>query len=323
MPGKLRSSLTLVVLTALLVPVSTAAAAPSPTPAPAGISLAPFEQQVTILPTDDVKSFDVVLTNHTASLQELGLSVRDFGSLNDTGGILLEGSNNYTQKYGLASWLSLGTDTVVLQPNESRSVLVSVLNRSDLQPGGHYGAVVAAVNSLNDQTGNHVVINQQLLSLVLVNKSGGEHYDLKLAGISQNGNWLQLPNVVKLHFQNPGNVHVIPRGTVKLIGPDGGTVAQGIINDDSSFVLPETFRDIYVPLIPTGSGGLWPGVYRVEADYRYDGISRYAVKHYLVHYIDLKLYLLAGLLIGLGWYLYRRRWWRAKITAKKPAKKSD
>src|SRR5207244_2068642 len=103
---------------------------------------------------------EVILTNHTMTLQELDLSVRDFGSLNDTGGILLEGSNRYTQRYGLASWLSLGTDTVVLQPNETRSVPVTVYNRSSLQPGGHYGAVVASVNSLNGQSGNSVVINQ-------------------------------------------------------------------------------------------------------------------------------------------------------------------
>src|SRR5262249_19952363 len=135
------------------------------TPA-SGIALSPFESEISIQPTDTSKTFNLTLTNKTASLQELDLKAQDFGSLNDTGGVLLEGSNSYTQHYGLASWLTLGTDTVILKPGESRSVPVTIDNRSSLQPGGHYGAVVASVNSLNDQSGNHVVIDQRLLSLI-------------------------------------------------------------------------------------------------------------------------------------------------------------
>ena len=273
---------------------------------PKGISLTPFEQQLTLGSTDGAKSFDIILTNHTDSLQELDLSSRDFGSLNDSGGILLEGHTAYSQRYGLTSWLTLGTDTVVLQPGESRTIPVTVDNRSSLQPGGHYAAVVASVNSLNNQAGNHVVINQQLLSLVLVDKVGGEHFDLKLAGITQNGNWLHLPTTVKLHFQNPGNVHVIPRGTVKLLTPSGTVVSQGIINDDSSFVLPETFRDIYVNLTPVGRALSLPGLYRLEVQYHYDGLNKTASRDFRLRYIDLKLYVVLLVIAGSGWWLFRR-----------------
>ncbi len=286
----------------LLLAASSSVAAAS---APKGISLTPFEQQLTLSATDGAKSFDIVLTNHTAGLQELNLSTRDFGSLNDSGGILLEASNAYTQRYGLTSWLILGTDTVVLQPGESRAIPVTIDNRSTLQPGGHYAAVVASVNSLNNQAGNHVVINQQLLSLILVDKVGGEHFDLKLAGITQNGNWLHLPTTVKLHFQNPGNVHVIPRGTVKLLSPGGTVVAQGIINDDSSFVLPQSYRDIYVSMTPTAKSLGLPGLYRLEVRYRYDGLSQYNSRHFTVQYIDLGLYLVLAMLLTVGIFIFR------------------
>jgi len=306
--AKQRNSLLLLAGLTLLWPASAAAAGNQPQ----GISLTPFEQQLTIQPTDPAKTFDVILTNHTKSLQELDLTARDFGSLNDTGGILLEGSNDYSRKYGLASWLSLGTDTVVLQAGETRSLPVTVYNRSSLQPGGHYGAVVASVNSLNGQSGNRVIINQQLLSLILVDKVGGEHFDLKLAGISQNGNWLHLPNTVKLHFLNPGNVHVIPRGTVSLLSPSGSIIARGIINDDSSFVLPETYRDIFVTLTPVSRSFELPGPYHLAVNYRYDGINHYASRQFLVHYVDLKLYALIIVFVALGVWLYRRSKSKAK-----------
>ncbi|HWB38849.1 MAG TPA: hypothetical protein VG604_01255 [Candidatus Saccharimonadales bacterium] len=281
---------------------SVAAAAPSARNTSGGISLSPFLQQLSLKPGDVDKTFTLILSNHTKALQELDLKSQDFGSLNDTGGILLEGvKSSYAQRYGLASWLSLETDTVVLQPGESRHILVTINNRPDLAPGGHYGAVVASVNSLSDQTGNHVVINQQLLSLVLLDKVGGEHYDLKLVGIEPNGNWFKYPSVVKLHFQNPGNVHVVPRGLVKLKSPTGKVIAQGIINSESAFMLPQTFRDIYVPLTKVGSSLPLPGLYSVEVDYRYDGLSRYANKSVYVRFIDLGLYLLLALVLVLAW----------------------
>lgn len=268
-----------------------------------GISISPFIQQLDIEPGDVAKSFNLKLTNQTSTLQELSLTPRDFGSLNDSGGILLEGNNNYTQKYGLASWLSLGADTVALQPKESRDILVTVENRSSLQPGGHYAAVVASVKSLDEPTrGNKVAVNQQLLTLILVNKVGGEHYALNLKSIQQNGNWLHLPNTIQLRFQNPGNVHVIPRGVVKLRSPSGKILARGVINSESAYVLPETFREVYVPLIPVSKDFPFPGLYRVEVDYRYDGLNVTAQKSYAVKFINLKLY---GCLLIVGVIIWR------------------
>jgi hypothetical protein len=284
-------------------------AAPTQSTASNAISLSPFVQNITVSESDTIKSFNLELTNHSATIQELDLTTRDFGSLNDTGGVLLKGSaDDYSQHYGLTSWLTLEADTVVLQPGEARTILVSVNNRQDLQPGGHYAAVVASVKSLDDQTGNHVVVNQQLLSLILVDKQGGDHYDLKLKSVEQNGNWLHLPNDIKLQFQNPGNVHVVPRGQVLLKNPAGSVIAKGIINSETAFVLPATLRDLYVRLSPVGHSLPLPGVYHVEVDYRYDGIDQTANKSYAVRFINLKLYTLVILLIGGGiWFVRRRR----------------
>ncbi len=274
--------------------------------AQSGISLSPYEQNITFKATDTQSTYNITVTNNTSTIQELDLTARDFGSLNDTGGVVLEGSNSYTQRYGLASWMTLGTDTVVLNAGESRNVPVTVENRDSLQPGGHYGAVVASVNSLNDQSGNHVVINQQLISLVLVDKLGGERYDLKLDSISQNGNWFNLPSTVRLRFQNPGNVHVIPRGLVRLLSPNGTVISQGIINSESAFVLPESYRELYVPLTPLNKPAPLPGLYHIQVLYRYDGISATAHKQFPVHFVNLADYIAIALIILIVWYVRRR-----------------
>lgn len=279
-----------------------------------GITISPFLQQLTIQPNDIEKSYNLKLINSTNSIQELRLSIRDFGSLNETGGVLLEGNGNYTKKYGLTSWLQLGADTVILQPKESREVPVTIQNRTSLQPGGHYASVVASVKALDELTGNEVAVNQQLMSLLLVNKTGGEHYALRLTDIEQNGNWITLPSVVKLRFQNPGNVHVVPRGTVVLKSPSGTVLARGVINSESAYVLPETFREIYVPLTKVANDFPSPGLYRIDVEYRYDGINQTAHKSEVVRFINLKLWVGLTAIIGMILLISRRQ----KHPPKKP-----
>lgn len=280
-----------------------------------GIVVSPFEQNITMQPTDTEKVFDVTVTNNSPTVQDLSLQALDFGSLNETGGLVLEGSDSkYSQKYGLASWMTLGVDTVVLGVGESRAIPVTITNRQSLQPGGHYGAVVVKVNSLDDQSGNKVVINQQLLSLVFVDKVGGEKYDLKLVGMKHNGNWFTLPSKVTLRFQNPGNVHVLPRGIVELQSPNGKVLATGMINTESAFVLPESFRTMQVPLQSVGTAAPLPGLYKIVVKYRYDGVSNYAVKKYYVNFISAGMYVL-GFLVLIGLF-FGIRFYRSKKHTK-------
>jgi len=287
---------------AFFIPAHVAAAT-----VPRGISLSPFEQNITFSPGEAVQSFNLTLTNDTPTVQELDLSVHDFGSLNDTGGIVIEGSNSYTEHYGLASWISLGTDTVILAPHQSRLIPVTVENRQDLAPGGHYGAVVATVNNLDTNPGNKVVLNQQLVSLILVDKQGGEHYDMRLDSIATNGNWFRLPTTVQLRFQDSGNVQVVPRGIVQLLGPTGGVISQGTINSDSDFVLPETYREIYVPLTVINRADPWPGVYRIRVLYRYDGINVTASRTESVRYLSLGTFIILLILFVIVWRIVRSR----------------
>jgi hypothetical protein len=275
-------------------------------------------QQVQIGAGDVVKSFTISVGNQTNSVQEIILSVRDFGSLNDTGGLILEGSKGgYSQKYGLASWLSVSADTVILQPHESKDMLVSVENRASLQPGGHYGAVVASIGNPDQTAVDKVIINQQLVALVLVTKVGGEHYDLHLKSIKHDGNWLHLPQIVTLRFQNPGNVHVIPRGLVELKSPTGRVIATGIINEDSTLILPETFREIPVTLKMVSGSLPVPGLYSISAHYRYEGVSGYANKSVVLRYLDLGMYAVL-LLVALGTIVLfkKRSLWLPKLAKK-------
>jgi len=277
-----------------------------------GIELSPVTKEIVLQPEDTQKTLSVLIKNRTRLTKQLDITARDFGSLNETGGVLFTGSTGYTEKYGLASWLTLETSSIVLEPGAERKVLVTVDNRESLGPGGHYGAILVSVNDKDSSSGNQVAVQQEISSLVFVNKTGGAKFDLKLDSFSLNSSAFRLPNTVKLRFHNPGNVHVVPRGTAQLKNASGKIVAQGIINEESAYILPESYRQLITELRPVGRPLNLPGKYHLEVAYRYDGLSAVAVRSRPITY-GLPLLILVPL-IGLT-FIYQKR----KTLKNKPA----
>jgi hypothetical protein len=284
------------------------------------ITIAPFLQQVTISPEDGAKTFALQLTNNTAVTQNFQLSALDFGSLDETGGLVFAGTEagDLVLKYGLAAWLRLSQTELTLTAGQKASVQATIVDDVSLSPGGHYGAIVASLQSDNSSASNQINVKQKISALVLATKVGGEKYDLRLEGTEYRKNWLRLPREVSLRFYNPGNVHVVPRGIVKLTTIGGKSISQGIINQESAFVLPETHRKLHVPLQSVARSGWWPAFYKLQVDYRYDGYDKFATKTATLHFINLPgiLLVLAVLtgLVGLGIWVFRKR--RAKRSAK-------
>lgn len=307
-----KALIALLIMCAVAIPARVHAAE---TPVASGISISPFLQKIDITPEDTVREFSISLANNTKVSQEIELSNRDFGSLDETGGLVFAGANEYTEKYGLASWLSLEASSLVLGPGERKDILVRVENRESLGPGGHYGAIVASVADRDERTGNRVSVRQELTSLIFVNKVGGARYDLALASVSRNGSLFALPSSVTLRFQNPGNVHVTPRGTVELRAPDGSVVRKGIINADSAFVLPKTYRQVIIPL--DASSGARPASlmnnYRLVVNYRYDGFADTATRSLSVSYVNGIWLLGIGAVLAITAIVFRR--WRTRKTA--------
>ncbi|HZL08244.1 MAG TPA: hypothetical protein VFC50_03560 [Candidatus Dormibacteraeota bacterium] len=258
------------------------------------VTIAPFLQQVQVSPADSVKNFNVYLTNSSTATLSFHLSVADFGSLDETGGLVFAGNNasSLTKKYGLSSWLRLGVNDLSLAPGKTATVTATIINDVSLQPGGHYAAIIASVKNQNPAAKNQIDIKQELSALILATKTGGDKYDLHLNNLQYDSSWWSLPGEVSLRFYNPGNVHVVPRGLVKLIAPNGQVVSQGVINDASTFVLPQTYRQIQVDLKSVGHSGWRPGLYHLRVDYRYDGLDRYASKTFTARFLNLSSLLL-------------------------------
>jgi len=258
------------------------------------ITISPFLQTVTIAGSEATKTFPVELTNGTKTDKIFNLSVLDFGTLGETGGLVFAGANasSLVKKYGLASWLQLDMNTLTIAAGQKAKVTATITNANDLSPGGHYAAIVATVDASEASGSNTVNLKQKISSLVFATKTGGETHDLHLASMTSNASWHSLPTEVVLRFQNKGNVHVVPRGLVELKNPVGQVISKGVINEASSYVLPESTRALTVNLTAIKKSLSRPGAYHLVVNYRYDGYENYATRTATVKYVPLVLVLL-------------------------------
>lgn len=277
-----------------------------------GLTISPAFQEITLEEKDTAKSFSVSLTNDSTVPMTLRLFLYDFGSLDDSGGVAFLGaSNDLAKKYALASWMKVEGDSLLLGPNESKEVSVVIENNTMLSPGGHYGALMFQVeNTASDVTNasqNDVSVQQMFSSLVFVKKVGGEIYNLELNTQTYRNLFLRFQERLDLSFRNAGNVHLVPRGIVRVKDPLGRVVAKGIINQESVIILPETLRSYPIQL--TNQGVLLiPGRYTLETAYRFDGKDDFSTIVLQFYFVPLPATLGFLSLIGiLGWYASRRR----------------
>jgi hypothetical protein len=285
---------------------------PASVSANGGVTIAPASQEVVLAPDADETSFELRLTNRDTSDVTLRLRAVDFNALDESGGVAFVGlkpGENET-KYGLTNWLRFATETVTVVSGQTEVIQVAIDNRDDLEPGGHYGAVIAVpVDPANPSATPEVDILPATAALVLLKKMGGERYGLSLDRTELTTSFWQLPTRIGLRFQNTGNIHVVPRGTVTIRGPGGQDVAKALINETSATVLPETFRKIQSSFMLL-ERAFWPGRYEAEIRWRYDGSEEVRQEIITFWHIGQGVYIvgaIAAVSTAVLWITHRKR----------------
>jgi hypothetical protein len=105
---------------------------------------------------------------------------------------------------------------------------------------------------------------------------GGEVFSFRLEDKEYRTDFWRLPERIGVRFSNDGNVHVIPRGTVRISDPLGRTIKKATINQSSGLVLPQTKRYFDESFQTLGLAWL-PGQYSLRIEYRYDGKDSFEV----------------------------------------------
>lgn len=283
-----------------------------PVRAAGSISVSPFYQDIVVTGNKTSQEFAVQVANRTTSHQSLHIKAVDAVGLDQGGGLLFEGApaNSLGEQYNLASWIDMGKDVLELEPGEAATVKGQVVNKASLSPGGHYGALLIYPENLESAlNGNKVTVKQVLSSLLFVQKPDGATYDMKANDVAVPSTVLRLPDQIQIRFRNDGNIHVTPRGVVKVYDPRGTQVLQGVVNDVSRTLLPGVSQSVPAPLHVVGSAWL-PGKYRMQVQYRYEGAEQFVTLERSFWYIGWPIVI--TVLAGLALYGLSRKSMQAK-----------
>jgi hypothetical protein len=267
---------------------------------PSGVTISPAFQQVAMAEDETVQPVTFRITNNESSAQTYKLSAADFNTLGESGGLFFVGTNptELQKKYGLAKWFSFPQSTITIRPKQTYVLQAGIENLPDLSPGGHYGALMLSqTDGGAGANSNKISLNPIASSLLFVTKQGGDTHKLSLSNVTVKHTLFSLPSSAALRFHNDGNTHVVPRGTVTLSTPQGRIISRGIINEDSNIILPETYRQLSVPLKKVSSAYA-TGRYVLNVSFRFDGIDQY--RQYQTSFLYIPLAALIILIVVLA-----------------------
>ncbi len=211
-----------------------------------GIEVFPAYTEVTLEGKDDEEKIEFTYINHTENPIILEFQPLDFRS--DPNGIINFFEHQEGYQYSLSSFLSLESSSISLNPKEERKLIVSVKNREDISPGGHYAAIMAKILDNDPEKASNIV--PSLNALILLRKSGGEIFKASLTDSNYPTSFITFsyPFSLQIGFRNEGNIHIIPYGTVQIKDIFGRNLYQGVINGSSNIVMPESRRQVPVEL---------------------------------------------------------------------------
>ena len=193
------------------------------------------------------------VTNDTNTEQTYYAAVQNFVPHGE------EGQQSFmpeTDTSGLVTWLTLEETSVKLKVGESKDFRWALQLPPNAEPGGHYAAIFFSTippRSIAD-TGVGVGAKTGVLFLVNVNgniKESAAVESFYVASAETNGQpgapvsfVSHLPTYFETRIRNDGNVHFVPRGSIKITGMFGSASGEIPVNPANSRVLPNSIRRI-------------------------------------------------------------------------------
>ena len=145
-----------------------------------------------------------------------------------------------------SQWIVLEKTEFTLLPFGSQEIPFIIDVPIDASPGGHYAALLAGTAPpADDISGSSIKISSLLTSLILLNVKGDVEERGIIREFSSNKNFYQNEKIdFIVRFENLGNIHLQPRGDIKIYNQFDELKDKILINHDTDFgnVLPKNIR---------------------------------------------------------------------------------
>jgi hypothetical protein len=192
---------------------------------------------------------------------------------------------------GLASWITVPDNAIFVPAEGTVEVPVRITVPSDAEPGGHYAAVLIG-NRAGEAAGegSTVSVASAIASLFFLSVSGDVVERARIRDFATEEYFYQSPEArLSLRFENQGNVHVRPKGTIIIYNMFGKVRGRVELNQGEHFgnVLPGSIRKFTFSWM--SESGWWDiGRYRAEATVGY-GASTQQFAHATTYFYILPI----------------------------------
>lgn len=213
------------------------------TPALTQLDVDPGDQQV----------FEITIYNRSQTSQAIRTYTRNFSPKGIEGELTFADDN--TMSYAAASWLHLSQTELVIPAQEQETITVQLIVPPQAEPGGKYASIMFEQVLQGGNSGlrdSQVQVATRMSSLVFLTVSGDVVEAGQVLAANPNGQCsnvvcgLSAPSFVdkgpvnfQFIFSNTGNVHVRPRGYIRIT-QFGREVAKLTVDDRA--VLPSSQR---------------------------------------------------------------------------------
>jgi hypothetical protein len=213
----------------------------------------------------------IVVTSRIKKKVKFKVEVEDFiGSHDSRNPVILLGDEK--SPYSIKDNITPDTREFTLDFGQRITIPVKVTIPDNAQPGGFYASVLIS-NVPDDETVNTSQGKARLVSrvgsLMFIRVKGeaneaGHIEDFRIAGESK-AVYDKGPFTFQVLFNNTGNVHLVPYGTVNVKNIFGKSV--GIVNVDAYFALPNSTRYREVTWTPGFLLGRYKAVLNLNRGY--------------------------------------------------------
>ncbi|PIS42858.1 MAG: hypothetical protein COT24_01390 [Candidatus Kerfeldbacteria bacterium CG08_land_8_20_14_0_20_40_16] len=231
----MRNKLSIIITAIVLIGVGLAGAVKA-------ITLIPPSLEFGLIPGQTQKT-EIKLFNETTAEINLYTKVVNFVAKDDTGepDFLFEGPFDE----GLSAWVDVQPGPIALEPGQRVSVPITVNPPLDAEAGGHYAAVFFTENPPEASGPGVIRVASSIGTLLLTQVEGEIVKQGSLAGFTTASGQKflnRLPIDFIVRFQNDGNVHLRPTGTITITSTFGNTAATLEVNPSKGAALPEQIR---------------------------------------------------------------------------------
>ncbi len=284
-----------------------------------GLEISPPTFELTANPGDD-KTVNLNVRNVTSQELVVHTQINDFLAAGEDGQPKILLNDQEQSPYSMKDWIA-DLPNVTIAAGERKTIPIVFHVPKDASPGGHY-AVVRFTGTPPDVGDTGVSLSASVGTLVLANVSGNVTEQASIAELStsQNNKKRDMfeygPVDITLRLQNSGNIHIKPKGTIRVTNTFGKEVASFPFNSNGSNVLPQSIRKFQETL----HNKLLFGRYKVQADIVYGNDNKIISASHTIWVIPYKLILLVLAAIVLIIFLIRRY---NKLVVKRHAKKNS